>query len=247
MDRMLYVSMDGARQTLLAQAANSNNLANLNTTGFQADLTASIARPVEGPGLNSRVHNELLTSGFDSTPGRIAGTGRALDVAIVGPGWFAVQALDGTEAYTRAGDLNVSAGGILVNGQGHMVLGDGGPIAVPPSDAIEISRNGTVSASPSGSESGELVTVGRIKLVRPEAAELEKGADGLMRTKDGAPAPVDATVLVQSGSLERSNVNAVESLVNMIQLSRLFESQVRMMKIADENASASSSLLRLRG
>ena len=247
MDRMLYVSMDGARQTLLAQAATSNNLANLNTTGFQADLMASIARPVEGPGMNTRVHNELQRSGFDPTPGRIATTGRNLDAAIIGSGWFAVQAADGSEAYTRAGDFSVSAGGILMNGQGHMVLGDGGPISVPPADAIEISRNGTVSVSPAGSESGQLVTVGRIKLVNPEPLDLHKGADGLMRMKNGGQAPEDAMVLVQSGALERSNVNAVESLVNMIELSRLFENQVRMMKIAEENASASSSMMRLRG
>ena len=247
MDRMLFVSMDGARQTLMAQAANSNNLANINTTGFQSDLTASLARPFDGPGLDTRVHNELRAVGFDPTPGRVAGTGRELDVAIVGPGWMAVQAFDGEEAYTRAGDFSVSGGGVLVNGQGHLVLGDGGPISVPPADTIEISRDGTVSVAPAGSNGTELVTVGRIKLVRPGAFELEKGEDGLLRMKDGSLAPVDANVQLQAGSLERSNVNAVESLVNMIELSRLFETQVRLMKVADENATAASSMLRLRG
>jgi flagellar basal-body rod protein FlgF len=244
---MLFVSMDGARQTLLAQGNNSNNLANLSTTGFQADLVASEDIQVEGPGLKSRVHSQLSTVGFDPTPGRIVSTGRELDVAIVGPGWLAVQAFNGDEAYTRAGDLSVSAGGVLINGQGHPVLGDGGPISVPPSDAIEIARDGTVSVAPAGGSGSEVVTVGRIKLVSPTPFDMEKGPDGLMRMKDETQAQPDAAVLLQAGALERSNVNAVESLVNMIELSRLFETQVRMMKVADENAATTSAMLRLRG
>lgn len=245
MDRVLYVSMDGARQTLLAQAANSNNLANINTTGFQADLMASEDWPVGGPGHDSRVHGRLVTAGFNPMPGSLVSTGRDLDTAIVGPGWFAVQAFDGSEGYTRAGDMRVTNGGILVNGQGHQMLGDDGPISVPPADAIEISRNGTISVRPTGSD--QLVTVGRLKLVNPPAANMEKGADGLLRTKDESPLEADASVRLEAGAIERSNVNAVESLVNMIEMARLFETQVQLMQTADENASATNTMLRLRG
>ena len=244
---MLYVSMDGARQTLMAQAANSNNLANVSTVGFQGDIAAFSPWEVQGPGHATRVHAIVEETDYDATPGRIAATGRDLDVAIVGAGWIAVQSQSGEEAYSRAGDFRIAPSGLLENGKGQLILGDGGPITVPPAAKIEISTSGILSILPAGGASQNLITVDRIKLVNPDPATMAKGSDGLMRPRDGSLLAADASVALATRSLEQSNVNAVEAMVNMIQLSRLFETQVRMMSVADENSAATSALLRMRG
>jgi flagellar basal-body rod protein FlgF len=245
MDKMLYIAMSGARQTLLAQAANSNNLANVSTTGFQADLSAFRSMPVFGDGAPTRVYAMAERPGVDFKAGGINATGRALDVAVNGDGWMAVQAPDGSEAYTRAGDLRVGASGVLVNGAGHPVLGNGGPITLPPASRIEIAVDGTISVQPIGQPASALAAVDRIKLVKPSHQDLYKANDGLLRLKSGAEAEPDAAVGVVSGALEGSNVSAVESMVNMIALARQYEMQVKMMSTAKDNDTATSELLRM--
>lgn len=243
MDRMLYIAADGASQIQKAQAVNANNLANVSTTGFKAQFEALRALPVYGPGYDSRVHTQSGTPGVDFSPGSLMATGRSLDVAVNGQGWIAVQAPDGSEAYTRAGDLRVSPTGVLETGAGHPVLGDGGPITIPDAQELEIATDGTVSVLPVGQAPSTLAVVGRIRLVNPPAGALVKGEDGLMRPQNGAPVPPDASVRVASGALESSNVNSIEALTTMIHLARQFETQVKLMKTAEEADAASTKLM----
>jgi flagellar basal-body rod protein FlgF len=240
-DRMVYVGMVGARDTAEAQAIVSNNLANANTTGFRADLEQFESLPVYGPGHPSRAYAIVQTPASDLTPSAPINTGRDLDIAVQGDGWIAVQAPEGTEAYTRAGDLHISTGGILTTGAGHPVLGNaGGPIALPPAQKVDIAADGTISIQPTGQSS--MVVLDRIKLVRPPDSELTKGEDGLFRLASGNQAPADGTARVVSGAIESSNVNSVEALVRMIDLSRTFDLQVKVMKEA-ENTDASATRL----
>ena len=246
MDRMLYVAMSGAKQIMLAQAVNNNNLANVSTAGFRADLDAFRSMPVFGPGYPSRVYTMTERPGTDMSSGALTTTGRELDVAVNGQGWITVQAPDGSEAYTRAGDLRVSVNGQLETGAGHPVMGNGGPISVPPFEKFEIGSDGTISILPIGQAPSALAVVDRIKLVNPLQRDMEKGVDGLMRVKNsrGDVAP-DATVSLAGGVLESSNVNAVEAMVKMIELSRHYETQIKMMRVAQENDVAATQMMRM--
>lgn len=244
MDRFLYLSMSGAKETLRAQTVNNHNLANASTTGFRASLEAFQTREVAGSGYASRAYATDATTGWDSTQGALQQTGRDLDVGVQGDGWIAVQGADGREAYTRAGDLRIDPGGMLMNGAGHLVLGDGGPVSIPPHSSLFIGADGTVSIVPIGSGPETTAQVGRIKLVNPPAESLVRGEDGLFRQADGADAPPDANVKLMSGVLESSNVNVANAMVKMIELSRQFDLQVKAMRTAEENATASAQLLR---
>ncbi len=245
MDRMLYIAMTGAKQTMYAQSVNSNNLANASTTGFRADLNTYLSVPVAGAGYPSRVNTVTQAMETDFTPGSINSTGRELDMAVKGDGWIAVQAKNGTEAYTRAGDLRIATGGLLTNGAGHPVIGNGGPIVIPPAEKLEIGVDGTISIRPVGQAASVLVTVDRIKLVNPDFDQLTKGADGLMRTKDGLPATADINTTLVSAALETSNVNTIDALVKQIALARQFEVQVKAMSTVDENAQITTQMMRI--
>ncbi len=245
MDRMLYVAMSGAKQTMLAQAAISNNIANVNTTAFHQDFSAFRAMPVYGSGLPTRVYAMAERPATDLTPGVIQSTGRDLDLAIEGSGWFAVQARDGSEAYTRAGDLHLGAGGVLTNGAGLPLLGNGGPIVIPPAEKIEIGVNGGISIRPVGQSATNLAVVDRIRLVNPDVRQLVKGEDGLMRMKNGAAVEPDANVNIASGALESSNVNPIEALVQQITLARQYELQIKLMKTAEENDAVTTQMMKL--
>lgn len=245
MDKSLYVSMSGAKETLRAQTANSHNLANAATTGFRADLTAFMSRNVTGPGYESRVYASASTLGWDHNAGALISTGRDLDVAVNGSGWIAVQDVNGNEAYTRAGDLQIDVNGQLRNGAGKPVLGDDGPITIPSNSSLLIAGDGTMSIVPVGQGAESVSAVARIKLVNPDAAQLERGEDGLFRLRDGSVAPSDASVRIASGSLESSNVNGASALVNMIELSRRFELQLKSIRTTEENARSAATLLRM--
>lgn len=247
MDRMLYLAMSGAKQMMQAQAVNNNNLANANTTGFKADLEQFRSMPVYGQGMPSRVYAMSERPGTDLAPGSFNTTGRDLDVAIRGEGWIAVQTPAGEEAYTRAGNLRVEADGILVNGAGQPLIGNsGGPITLPPFDAIEIGGDGSISIRPVGQPPNVLAEVDRIKLVNPAPDEITKGKDGLMHLiEERVVADPDAAVQLVPGALEGSNVNAVDAMVKMIELQRQYEMQVKMMKTAKDNDASAASILRL--
>ncbi len=243
MDKLLYIAMTGAKETLRAQAANNHNLANVNTTGFRADLSAFQSRAVAGAGYASRVYATNAMTGWDDTTGPMQSTGNPLDIAVQGAGFIAVQGPDGKEAYTRAGDLHVDPTGLLLNGTGHVVLGDGGPISVPPNSAIDVGGDGTISIVPQGQTPNTLSSVGRIKLVNPGTDALTIGEDGLFHTRTGEPAPADVAVKVTSGVLEGSNVNIANSMVTMIELARNFDLQVKAIRSAEDNGAASTKIL----
>lgn len=244
MDRMLWVAMTGADQLMDAQSIVSHNLANASTHGYRADLHAFSSYLVEGPGFPTRINAVAEQLGFDPRIGMLQETGRALDVAIRGDGYLAVQSLDGSEAYTRAGNLRVSASGVLETANGLAVLGDSGPVTIPPADQVAIGSDGTVSVVAEGLGPETLAAIGRMRLVNPPPEQLVKGADGLLRMRDGSTAPADAAVRLANGALESSNVNMAETLVEMIQISRQYEMQVRLMSTADQNDSALQQLLR---
>ena len=240
---MLYVAMSGAKQNMLAQAHNANNMANVSTTGFKSDLAAARSMPLYGNGLPTRVFSMTERAGSDFNSGPIQTTGRGLDIAVKNDGFIAVQAKDGNEAYTRAGSLNVSATGVLETAQGLAVIGDEGPISIPQANRIEISADGTVSAI-SQTKGAEVVDiVARIKLVKPDLQEIRKGNDGLFHLDNDAVAESDANVQIISGALEGSNVNIATEMVNMIELARQFEMQVKMMKVAEKNDEYAARLL----
>jgi flagellar basal-body rod protein FlgF len=245
MDKSLFIAMSGAKQTLLAQTANANNLANSQTTGFKSDLQQFRSMPVFGPGYPTRVYAMTERPGTDLSMGGLQTTGRSLDVAIKGDGWLAVTGKDGQEAYTRAGDLRISPQGQLENGAGHAILGEQGPISIPPYDKLDIGKDGTISIIPLGSNATTLVVVDQIKLVKPDTQILEKRGDGLMYSKNGESLPLSADVSLIQGALEGSNVNTIEAMVSMIELARHFELQTKVMKSADENASVSAKLMQM--
>jgi len=238
MDRMIYLSMSGAKATLQRQDTLANNLANASTVGFRAELQAFRSVPVAGSGASTRVYALETTPGYDASGGALQATGRPLDVAMRGDAWLAVQALDGTEAYTRAGALEASSEGVLSTAGGLTVLGDGGPINLPRDSEISIGADGTISAKgPNGRSS----PVGRLKLVTPEAP-LERGGDGLFRAPDG-DLPADANARVQDGALEGSNVSPVETMVAMIAAARQFEAQMKLLQTAEADEKSASQLL----
>ncbi len=246
MDRMLYISMTGAKQTMLSQATHANNMANVSTTGFRADFAQFRSMPVFGPGEPTRAYAQSERPATDFTAGPIESTGRELDIAIKGEGLIAVQARDGNEAYSRRGDLFVDTFGQLRDGTGLPVLGENGPIAVPPAQSLVIGVDGTINIVPLGEDPNVTVVLDRIRLVNPPLDQLEKGNDGLMRQVNGLPAPADAAVSVVSGALERSNVNIIESMVEMIATARKYEMQVKAMTTADELSQHSMRLLSLQ-
>jgi flagellar basal-body rod protein FlgF len=242
-NKSLYVAMTGAQELLNAQAVNNFNLANANTVGFKAELSAFQSQAVLGSGYPSRVYATNSTTGWNSSSGSMITTGRPLDVAIQGQGFIAVQGPNGKEAYTRNGDLHVEASGMLVTSTGQLVLGDSGPISVPPSSSVKIGADGTVSVVPLGQTPDTLAAVGRIKLVNPPVSSLARQPDGLFALANGRTAPADASVRLASGVLESSNVDVADAMVNMIDLARSFDLQVKVMKNDKSNSAAASQLL----
>ena len=245
MDRLLYLGMTAAKHTEMAQASNANNLANASTAGFRADFHALMSKPVEGFGHQTRINSVVESRLSDFSEGTLMTTGRDLDVAIRGQGWFVVQDAQGSEALSRRGDLHLTADGMLINGAGQPVMGDGGPLAVPEHDSLTIGSDGTVSVVPLGLGPESLVTVDRIRLVSAEPEQLRKGEDGLIRTLDGTTPAADASVRVLPGTLEGSNVNTVDAMVNMIELARRFEMQVKVMSTANTVSEAGARLMRM--
>ncbi len=246
MDRMLYLSMAAAKNTLQAQAVNSHNLANVSTTGFRADLSRFISLPISGQGFDSRVYAIQEAPGISFASGSIQQTGNALDIAIEGEGLMAVQLPDGSEGYTRSGSLHVTSTGMLETAAGNPVMGNGGPVVIPPAEKIEIGSDGTITIRPVGQDEKTLATVNRIKLVNPALEDLQKTEDGQLRLKDGTTAPAQASVRVTSGALESSNVNMVEALVDMIGLARQFEMNIKAMQTAKQNDESAAQMLRVR-
>jgi flagellar basal-body rod protein FlgF len=242
-DSLLHIASAGAKQMMYAQAVSTNNLANVNTRGFRADQYQPLTVTLDTDGLSSETYpgsNELKT---DFTPGGLITTGRNLDIAVEGDGWIAVQKSNGEEAYTRTGDLRIDVNGQLRTSSGHLVLGNGGPISIPPAESITVGRDGNIQIRPLGQSGNALATVDRIKLVKPELDNFKKGEDALFHTMDGKTLNPDGSLRVVPGALENSNVNAVSEMVNIINFSRQYEMQVKLMKQYDETGDALTQLL----
>ena len=242
MDRLIYIAMTGAVQQFHQQSITANNLANAATVGYKAETTAFRTAHVTGSGVAARAYAMASTDGADLSAGAIRQTGRDLDVAIEGDGYFAVQALDGSEAYTRAGSFRISAEGELQTRSGLTVLGEGGPLTLPPDAQVEIGADGTVSAIDRGPTARNVQVVGRLKLVALDRATMVRGGDGLFRSRGGEPAG-DANVKVVAGALEESNVNSVGAMVEMINLARQYDLHMKVLQSADGNAQRANQLL----
>jgi flagellar basal-body rod protein FlgF len=244
MDHVIYTAMSGANAAAQRQAVLSNNLANTSTNGFRAELSTYRAVPVRGDGSPTRVMALEANSGHLDTPGPAQRTGRSLDAMATGNAWFSVQALDGTESYTRGGSFEVSPEGTLLSSNGLAVLSDSGsPLSVPAGSDVSIGFDGTLSAKVGNQPPNNM---GRLKLVTPNADDpLKRGTDGLFRSASGDPLPSDTNARVQVGVLEGSNVNAIETMVGMIQTARQFEAQMRLIQTAEANDKSADKLLGL--
>jgi len=240
--------MGAASQTLNQQSVTASNLANASTPGFRAQLNALRAVPVEGLSLPTRTLVTASTPGADMTQGQLDYTSRPLDVALQQDGWLAVQTPDGTEGYTRNGNIQVNPAGQLTI-QGNPVMGDGGPIAVPEGAEITIAADGTVSALTPGDPPNTVSPIGRLKLVKAEGREVVRGDDGMFRLSQaaqatrGATLQADPTIRVMSGVLEGSNVKPVAAMTDMIASARRFEMQMKVISSVDENDQRANSLL----
>ncbi|WP_306396748.1 flagellar basal-body rod protein FlgF [Telluria beijingensis] len=245
MDRLIYTAASGAKHILEQQATTSNNLANVSTTGFRAQLDVFRAAPVQGPGMPTRAFVVDSTAGNDFSAGALQVTGRDLDVAVKGQGWLAVQMPDGSEAYTRNGSLQMSPNGVLTTASGQTIAGEGGPITIPPDATVTVGGDGTVSTISNVDSPAAPAVLGRLKLVNPPEGEMVRGDDGLFRLKDGGTAQADPAVQVAGGALEGSNVNPVDCMVNMIALARSFDTQMSLLKNAENNAAKATQILAL--
>ena len=246
MDKLIYTAGSGAKHILEQQATTAHNLANVNTTGFRAQIDAFRAVPVVAEGtLPTRVFVVNAEVGSDFSSGPLQMTGRDLDVALRGKGWIALQMADGSEAYTRHGALKVNENGLLQSAQGLTVQGDGGPITVPPEVSVAIGGDGTISTIATTTKPGAPTVLGRLKLVNPPEQDLVRGDAGLFRLRGGGAVPADPAVAVAGGALEGSNASPIDSMVTMIALARAFELQMSLMKNAENNAAKASQILAL--
>jgi flagellar basal-body rod protein FlgF len=243
MDRGMYVAMTGAKQIMQAQAVNNHNIANLSTIGFRADNVSFDSEPIYGPGYATRVNAVAGDAGTDFSSGVMESTGRDLDIAVNGKGFIAVRGSDGKEAYTRAGDLRITPTGAVTTASGQAVLSESGPLVIPPSTQVSIGNDGTISVVPQGSAPFAVTQVDRIKLVNPSTQDLQKGDDGMLRLKSGGKAKTDDTVVISSGMLESSNVNAAQSLISMIELQRMYEFQIKSLNSTDTNEQSAQRLM----
>ncbi len=246
MDRAIYIAMTAAKNNMLAQTARSNNLANANTTGFRADFEQARSQGVYyGDGHPTRAYSQSERPATDFSSGALKETGRSLDLSLESEGFFVVAAPDGTEALTRAGDLHIDANGVLQTGKGLPILGEGGVIVLPPLESIEIARDGSITVQIQGQGPEALANIDRLKLVNPNVAELEKGADGLFRLREDGEFNADPNVTVISGFLESSNVNVINEFTSILGLARQYETQVKLMSTMEQNADATVRLLQL--
>ncbi|AJP73523.1 flagellar basal-body rod protein FlgF [Sphingomonas hengshuiensis] len=247
MDRLVYTAMSGLKSQMAAQSTIANNIANASTIGYRADRVTFDRMVLQGSGMDSRQMAAEEVNDFDRRAGTIVQTARPLDVAVTTDSWIAVQAADGSEAYTRRGDLSVAASGVLETGDGFPVMGSGGPITVPPYQSIAIAPDGTVSIVPAGGDSTQPQVIDRIKLVSTEGSQTVKGLDNLLHVKAGGALPGDMDAKVQAGSLEQSNVNLTEALVDMIENQRSYEVQANLLKEAKNMDESAASLMRMPG
>lgn len=245
MDRLIYSSLAAMRGAMARQATIANNLANVNTVGFRGEFTSAEAEWLKGSGLNGRATVSQDVTGANMTAGAVQSTGRDLDVALNGDALLTVQAPDGSEAYTRRGDLQLSDSGLLTTGDGLPVQGQSGPITIPPADSVSIGKDGQIWIVPQGGDPKSPQAVDTIKLVSPQGSNIKKGLDGLFRVDGGGALPSDPDATLTAKSIEGSNVNASATLVDMIDASRSWEAQVKMLTTAQDMDKSASALMQI--
>ncbi len=245
MDRLIYSSLSAMKAAMARQTTTANNLANASTTGFRAEMTSSQALWMRGDGFDARAPTSEEVMSADMTGGTVVETGHPLDVAVQGSAMLAVQTKDGQEGYTRRGDMQVSDSGLLTTGDGLPVLGDAGPITLPPAEKVTIAGDGTISIIPLGGGAAQPQVVDRLKLVQANGVGIAKGMDGIFRVKDGGTLPADPQASVRQGALEGSNVNTSATLIDMIEASRDWDMQVKMLGAAQDIDKATADLMRL--
>ena len=245
MDRLIYSSLAAMRGAMARQATIANNLANVNTVGFRGEFTSSEAEWLKGSGLNGRATVSQDVTGANMTPGAVQSTGRDLDVALNGDALLTVQAADGSEAYTRRGDLQLSDSGLLTTGDGMPLLGASGPITLPPADSVSIGKDGQIWIVPQGGDPKSPQAVDTLKLVSAQGSTIKKGLDGLFHVDGGGALPSDPDATLTSKSIEGSNVNASATLVDMIDASRSWEAQIKMLTTAQDMDKSASALMQI--
>jgi len=246
MDRLIYTAVSGMADSMIRQGALASNLANAQTIGFRAETFDSTPVALTSPtSLGARTMVTTGVLGADMSAGSIVETGRTLDIAMQGEVMLAVQVADGSEAYTRRGDLSVSPSGALVNGDGRPVIGSGGPITVPPGAEISIGPDGSVLMADPAMPDQPPQVVDRVKLANWQGSQIVKGTDGLFRVRDGGVLPADEEARVQVGALEQSNVDITRILVEMVQAQRLFDMRTKLVATAKELDEGGASLMRI--
>lgn len=245
MDKLIYTAASGLKSHMAAQAAIANNMANASTIGFRAEKVNFNSLLLKGAGFDSRQPASENITDFDRSAGAITTTGRNLDIAIPGDQWMAVQANDGSEGYTRRGDLSISATGVLETGDGFPVMGSGGPITVPPATSVSIAQDGTISIIPVGGDAKNPQVIDRIKFASAQGSQTSKGLDNLIHVQGGGILPTDENAKCISGALEQSNVNMTQSLVDMIENQRSYEVQANLMKSAKDMDESAASVMRM--
>lgn len=246
MDPVLYTSLSSATIDFSREGISANNLANVNTPGFKADLFAAqtMYMPNGGEGYNDVMQAMAvqMPNRIDLTPGPLMTTSRDLDLAVDGDGWFAVQSGNG-EAYTRAGNFIIDSNGMLTTAAGQPVLGDGGPISIPPAQRIDIGRDGTISIIPLDAKPNEVAVLDRIKLVQLDGKQAYKDENGLIRLQGGAKAVPSTEIKLVQGALEGSNVSAIDQMINLISTGREFDASLKLMQAVDENTAKLAQVL----
>lgn len=250
MDKLVYTAATGLKAHMAAQAAIANNMANASTTGFRADRVVFDRIELKGGGarFDARAPASQEVTDADRSVGALVQTGRNLDVALTDSDtWLTVQAPDGTEAYTRRGDLTVTASGTLQTGDGYLVMGSGGPITIPPYTSLSIGSDGAISIVPQGGAATDATVVDKLKLVSDKGSATVKGLDNLMHVRGGGVLPENMDAKVASGTLEQSNVNMTQVLIDMIENQRSYEVQANLLKEAKTMDEGAASVMRMPG
>ena len=245
MDRLIYTSLTAMRGSMARQTATANNLANAQTPGFRAEISEAQSLWLRGDGANTRAFASENVITANMRTGTITHSGRDLDIALAGDAMLTVQAPNGEESYTRRGDLQISANGLLTTGDGHPVQGSAGPITLPPYDSVAIDAEGRIHIVPAGGDAAQPQEIDRLRLVTPTGSDIVKGLDGLFRVKDGGILPDDPDARVINRSIEGSNVNATIALVEMIEASRSWDTQLKLIGDARDLDAASTDLMLL--
>ncbi|MGY2734749.1 flagellar basal body rod protein FlgF [Sphingomonas sp. UYP23] len=245
MDKLVYTAASGLKAHLASQAAIANNMANASTIGFRADRVVFDRLSLKGSAFDTRTPASAEVVDADRKAGTIQQTGRPLDVAVASDSWLTVQAPDGTEAYTRRGDLEIAPSGVLQTGDGFPVIGSGGPITIPPAQGVSISADGQISIIPIGGDAKNPQVIDTLKIASAKGSDTVKGTDNLLYVRGGGVLPADVDAKIESGALEGSNVNMTQALVDMIENQRSYEVQANLMKSAKDMDESSASVMRL--